>query len=41
MLNGITVYGGDQTVFFHNGKPFIKNRDRKLGMVNRLQQVPS
>ncbi|RFD26240.1 hypothetical protein MUBE_04550 [Mycobacterium uberis] len=41
VLNDITVYGWDQTVFFHNGEPFIKDRGRELGMVNRLQRVPS
>ncbi|OBH91379.1 DUF3060 domain-containing protein [Mycobacterium sp. E2733] len=36
----ITVYGYDQTVFYHNGTPFIWDRGRELGMTNRLQQVP-
>ncbi|KLO33000.1 DUF3060 domain-containing protein [Mycobacterium haemophilum] len=40
VINDITVYGWDQTVFFHNGEPFIKDRGRELGMVNRLQRVP-
>jgi Protein of unknown function (DUF3060) len=37
----ITAYGWDQTVFFHAGAPFIWDRGRELGMVNRLQQVPA
>ena len=36
----ITVYGYDQTVFYHNGAPFLWDRGRELGMTNRLQQVP-
>jgi hypothetical protein len=36
----ITVYGYDQTVFYHNGTPFIWDRGRELGTTNRLQQVP-
>jgi hypothetical protein len=41
IVNDITVYGWDETVFFHNGAPFIWDRGRELGMVNRLQQVPA
>ncbi len=29
----------DETVFFRNGDPFIQDRGRELGMVNRLQRV--
>jgi hypothetical protein len=36
----ITVYGWDETVFYHSGQPFIWDRGRELGMTNRLQQVP-
>jgi hypothetical protein len=36
----ITVYGYDQTVFYHNGAPIIWDHSRELGMTNRLQQVP-
>lgn len=36
----ITVYGYDQTVFYHSGQPVLWDRGRELGMVNRLQQVP-
>ncbi len=35
----ITVYGYDETVFFHDGDPIIWDRGRELGMVNRLQRV--
>lgn len=41
VVNDITVYGWDETVFFHNGDPFLWDRGRELGMVNRLQRVPS
>jgi len=40
VTHDITVYGWDQTVFYHNGAPFIWDRGRELGMTNRLQQVP-
>lgn len=33
------VAGWDETVFFRNGDPFIWDRGRELGMVNRLQRV--
>lgn len=39
VINDITVYGWDETVFFKNGDPFIWDRGRELGMVNRLQRV--
>jgi hypothetical protein len=35
----ITVYGYNQTVFFHNGDPVLWDRGRELGMTNRLQRV--
>jgi hypothetical protein len=41
IVNDITVYGWDETVFFHNGAPFVWDRGRELGMINRLQQVPA
>jgi hypothetical protein len=41
VTHDITVYGFDQTVFFHNGAPVLWDRGRELGMVNRLQQVPA
>ncbi|QLL08319.1 DUF3060 domain-containing protein [Mycobacterium vicinigordonae] len=39
VVNDITVYGYDGTVFFHNGDPFIWDRGRELGMTNRIQRV--
>jgi hypothetical protein len=41
VTHDITGYGCgyDETVFFHNGDPFIWDRGRELGMVNRLQRV--
>ncbi|OBJ60730.1 DUF3060 domain-containing protein [Mycobacterium sp. 1423905.2] len=39
VVNDITAYGYDETVFFHNGDPVIWDRGRELGMVNRLQRV--
>lgn len=39
VINDITVYGYDGTVYFHNGDPFIWDRGRELGMVNRIQRV--
>lgn len=41
VINDITVYGIDQTVFFHNGDPFLWDRGLELGMANRLQRVPA
>lgn len=40
IVNDVTVYGFDQTVFFHNGDPFLWDRGRELGMANRLARVP-
>ncbi len=39
VVNDITVYGYDETVLFHTGDPFLWDRGRELGMVNRLQRV--
>jgi hypothetical protein len=41
VTHDITVYGYDQTVFYHSGAPIIWDRGRELGMTNRLQQVPA
>lgn len=41
VLNDITVYGYDQTVYYHYGDPFLFDRGRELGMTNRLQRVPA
>ena len=40
VTHDITVYGWDQTVFYHSGAPIVLDRGRELGMTNRLQQVP-
>lgn len=39
VTHDITVYGYDETVFFHGGDPILWDRGRELGMVNRLQRV--
>ncbi len=39
VVNDVTVYGYDQTVYFRNGDPFLFDRGRELGMTNRLQRV--
>ncbi len=39
IINDITVYGWDETVFFRNGDPFIWDPWPGTGMVNRLQRV--
>lgn len=41
VINDITVYGWNQTVFFRNGAPALWDRGSELGMVNNLQQVPT
>jgi hypothetical protein len=41
VINDITVYGWDQTVFFKNGEPILWDRGRELGMTNRLDRVPA
>ncbi|WP_163756558.1 DUF3060 domain-containing protein [Mycobacterium botniense] len=41
VVNDITVYGWNETVYFHNGDPFIWDRGRELGMVNRITRVPT
>ena len=41
VINDITVYGFDQTVFFKNGEPALIDRGRELGMTNRLDRVPA
>lgn len=41
VINDITVYGWDQTVFFKNGEPIIWDRGRELGMTNRIDRVPA
>lgn len=39
VINDITVYGWDQTVFYKNGAPVVWDRGRELGMTNRIGQV--
>jgi hypothetical protein len=41
VVNDITVYGFNQTVLFKPGDPFIIDRGRELGMVNRIDRIPS
>jgi DUF3060 family protein len=41
VVNDITVYGYDQTVFYKNGDPILWDRGRELGMTNRLDRVPA
>jgi hypothetical protein len=41
VTNDITVYGFDQTVFFHNGTPALVDRGRELGMTNRISRIPA
>ena len=39
VVNDITVYGFDQTVFYKSGAPFVSDRGRELGMTNRIDRV--
>jgi hypothetical protein len=41
VVNDITVYGWDQTVFYKNGAPIVWDRGRELGMTNRIDRVPA
>ncbi len=41
VINDITVYGWDQTVFYKNGAPYVWDRGRELGMTNRIDRVPA
>ena len=41
VVNDITVYGWDQTVFFKNGDPILVDRGRELGMMNQISRVPA
>ncbi|WP_375483735.1 DUF3060 domain-containing protein [uncultured Mycobacterium sp.] len=41
VVNDMTVYGWDETVYYHNGEPVIRDRGRELGMPNRIGKVPS
>jgi hypothetical protein len=39
IVNDVTVYGSDQTVFYKSGDPVVWDRGRELGMVNRVDRV--
>jgi hypothetical protein len=41
VINDITVYGFDQTVYYHGGDPQVLDRGRELGMTNRIDRVPA
>ena len=41
VVNDITVYGFDQTVFYKSGEPFVSDVGRQLGMTNRIDRVGS
>jgi Protein of unknown function (DUF3060) len=41
VINDITVYGSDQTVFYKNGDPTVWDRGRELGMTNRIDRIPT
>ena len=39
VIHDITVYGSNESVFYKNGEPFVWDRGRELGMVNRVSHV--
>ena len=39
VVHDITVYGTGESVFYKNGEPFVWDRGRELGMVNRINHV--
>ena len=41
VVNDITIYGFDQTALYKTGDPFIVDRGRELGMVNRIDRIPA
>ena len=41
VINDVSVYGWDQTIFYKNGAPTIWDRGRELGMTNRVERVPA
>lgn len=41
VINDVTVYGSNQTVFFKNGDPILVDRGRELGMTNQISRVPA
>jgi hypothetical protein len=41
VIHDITVYGYNESVFYKNGQPVVRDRGRELGMTNRISQVGS
>ncbi len=41
VINDVTVYGYEQTVFFKNGDPILVDRGRELVMTNQISRVPA
>jgi Protein of unknown function (DUF3060) len=41
VVHDVTVYGSNESVFYKNGEPFVWDRGRELGMVNRISHVGS
>jgi Protein of unknown function (DUF3060) len=41
IVDNVIVYGNDQTVFYKSGEPYVWDRGRELGMVNRIDRVPA
>ena len=41
VVNDITVYGSDQTVYYKTGAPAVIDRGRELGMTNRIDRIPA
>ena len=41
VINDITVYGSNQTVFYKGGEPVVWDRGRELGMMNRIDRIPA
>lgn len=39
VVDNIIVYGWNETVYFHNGDPYIWDRGSELGMVNRINRA--
>jgi hypothetical protein len=41
VIHDITVYGYNESVFYKNGQPVVRDRGRELGMTNHISQVGS
>ena len=39
VVNDITVYGFDQTVYYRSGDPQVLDRGREIGLTNRIDRV--